>query len=521
MHTRLLSALATVLLSRAALGQGEVPPPPAPAPTASAPAPAPTAEASASAPAPAPTGAPEAAAPASPSATSDVPTVPPGEDTSPSQAAPTAEVQALRGPLLLQVEGFEDPAAIEELRAALSAEFGCLVILRPEDARFAPQGRLVVARHPETNELAITFVDAAEQSSTRVVQEPADPAERARTVTLLAGTLARSPLEEVEPAAVEGAGAEAEAIPPPPTHAAVASLFYPLATNFDVPDVHTYFAFSLLYGRIGSLDGLGLGTLQFASRGVQGAQIAFLGNAAGGPVAGVQAAFGVNSARALGGLQLAAINHVADEASGAQLGFVNYAGGKVTGAQGGFSVNIGGDVEGGQVGLVNVAKNVRGIQVGIFNIADDVDGVPIGLISVTKKGGVHPMAWYSNLTPFNAGLRFATEYTYTILQASYDVMDDMVGPGFGIGGSVPIFLENLYVDIELSETYLFSDGRDADEGKSLTRLRGAVRYQIFPHLSVFAGGGYAGKVEPTREPDGTLGSHYYESRGEFVAGIGL
>lgn len=514
MHTRLLPALATLLLCRVALGQDQPAPPPPPA----TPTPAPVSSPDAT---PAPSASDETSAEASAGASA----APAASATGDSAAAipeaePVPASRALRGPLLLQVEGIDDAAAVEELRQALSAEFGCLVILRAEETRFAPQGRIVVARHAETSELAVTFVDAAEQSSTRVVQEPEDLSERARTVTLLAGTLARSPVEDVEVPPEEAAPEDA-APPAPPVQPAVASFFFPLATNYNVPDVHTHFAFSLLYGRIGSLDGLGVGTLQFARRGVQGAQIAFLGNAAGGKVAGLQAAFGVNSAGSVEGLQYAAVNHAAGEVNGAQLSFLNYAGGRVTGGQAAFTVNIARDVHGGQVAALNVAKHVRGVQVGIINVAERVDGVPIGLISVTKDGGVHPMAWFSSLTHLNAGLKFATDYTYTFMNASWDSELELFGPGFGLGGTVPVFLRNLYVDMDLSETYLLADSGPFDYGRSLTRLRATLRYQILPHLSVFAGGGYTGKVERRTLNDDSRGELYYESLGEFVAGIGL
>jgi len=528
MLLRFVSALTVLSLCRIATAETppSTPAPSAPAPPAAAPLPPSAAPLE-------PTGraadaSPATAAPVSTAEPAPPPSTPPVADDSaasiPAGAMPAspspvlAHETALRGPLLLQLEGFDDAAEVEELRAALSAEFGCLIVLKAEDTRYAPTGRLVVARHPDTGELAITFVDTDEQSSTRVVQEPADPGERTRTVTMLAGTLARPP-EGEGPAPAPPTAAEPP--PPPPVHVAVASFFYPLASNFDAADVHTYFSFSLLYGRIGSLDGLGLGTLQFASRQVQGAQFGFLGNAAGQSVAGVQGALGVNSAGSLSGLQVAAINHVAGATSGAQLGLLNYAGGDVTGVQSAFSLNIARHVRGGQLGLVNVAQHVRGLQVGIINVAERVDGVPIGLISVTKNGGVHPITWYSSVTPFNAGLKFSTEYTYTFLNASWEPYDELVGPGFGMGGTVPAFLDQLFVDIDLSGTYLFRDSGPAEHGRTLARLRGTVRYQIFPHLSVFAGGGYTGKIEPERFEDGTVGEAYYQSLGEFVAGIGL
>ena len=527
MHSRFLLLAAPLLICRGALAADPGPAAPSPATTGSAPAAA--APPAAAPPALAPTPAAETPSPDAPavdeaSAADSAAGAPAAEEGAPGEAPAAeaaAESAALRGPLILQAEGFDDPAAVEELRRALQTEFGCLVLLSAEESRFAPTGRLVVARQPATRELAVTFVDAAEGSATRVVEDPADPAERTRLVTLMAGTLARSPVEASETAAAVAAAPPAE--PPPPTHVAVASLFYPLATNFGVPNVHTYFAFNLLYGRIGSLDGLALGMLQFASDGVQGAQVAFLGNASGGPAKGVQAALGVNSASVLEGLQLGGINHVATTASGAQIGFLNYAGDSVTGAQAAFGVNIAGDVQGGQVGFVNVARKVGGLQIGLINVAEEIDGVPIGVISVTKDGGVHPMVWYSNVTPFNAGLKFATKHTYTFVNASWAPDPDvsMIGPGGGIGGTIPAFLDKLFVDIDAGGTYLFKDSGPADDGISLLRLRGTVRYQFLQHLSVFVGGGYTGKVEREPAVGSIQGEFFYQSLGEFVAGVGL
>lgn len=441
---------------------------------------------------------------------------------------------ALRGPLLLQVEGFDGPDEIERLRSALSGELGCLVLGSESESRFEPTGRVIVVRRGETRELAVTFVDGSGGNTTRVVEDPLDPVERTRLIALLVGTLARPPSEVVAPVAAPVVDEPTKPEPPKPepptpvatksepaTHIATASFFYPLATNFGQPQVRSYFAFNLIYGRVGTLEGLELGTLQLASEGVQGAQIALIGNASGGRVEGFQAAFAVNSAAQLEGVQFAAVNHVAEESGGLQIGFLNYSGAQLVGAQAGLGVNVAEDVEGGQVGFVNVAQRVKGVQLGLVNVADEIDGVPVGLISVTKDGGVHPVVWYSNVTPFNAALKFATKYTYTFVNASWDPNASLVGPGGGIGGSIPTFLERLFVDVDASQTYLFRDEGPADDGRSLSRLRGTLRYQILPHLSVFAGGGYVGQVERRRNAAGVVGEYYYESLGEFAAGIGL
>ncbi|HSC88887.1 MAG TPA: hypothetical protein VLC09_16505, partial [Polyangiaceae bacterium] len=277
--------------------------------------------------------------------------------------------------------------------------------------------------------------------------------------------------------------------------------------------------------------------LQFVAAETRGAQLAFLGNGSGGRVTGFQGALGVNSAGELRGLQLAAVNHVRDGSEGLQAGFVNYAGGPLEGIQGGLfnyagekvegaqlgpSVNFAADVTGAQVGFVNVAQRVEGVQLGLINVADEVHGVPIGLVSVTKEGGVHPLVWYSNITPLNAAVKFATKYTYSFINASWDVDASLVGPGGGLGATIPAFAPRLFVDIDVGATYLFRDSGPADDGRTLARLRGMLRYQFLPHLSVFAGGGYTGQIDRPHDASGAItGDYYYRSLGEFVAGVGL
>lgn len=169
--------------------------------------------------------------------------------------------------------------------------------------------------------------------------------------------------------------------------------------------------------------------------------------------------------------------------------------GPVEGAEVG-ALNLAGDTEGAQVGLVNIARKVKGAQVGLVNVADDVDGLPLGVVSVTKSGGVHPTAWASSASLVNIGVRFRTRYTFTMVSASLHLTDGhwVGGPGFTVGARVPLG-EKPYFEADVGLTYLNggalccarSDGRYPDFFH--TRLRTTLGYQLFPHLSGFAGVG--------------------------------
>jgi hypothetical protein len=189
------------------------------------------------------------------------------------------------------------------------------------------------------------------------------------------------------------------------------------------------------------------------------------------------------------------------------------------------------------------------MQIGLINIADDVDGAPIGLISVSKTGGVHPMAWSSNTTYANLGVKFATRYTYTMLSGAmhYDGSHDLYGAGFTIGGSIPV-AKKITTELDLQALHLFADAsctwqatsgrtyypqpadpnaqgscgepppvsvdgtgsslpyqvpRSANEftsatsrayDQSLAKLRALLRFELYSHLSLFVGSGVTGQV---------------------------
>jgi hypothetical protein len=415
-------------------------------------------------------------------------------------------------------------------------------------------------------ELVVTCYDETRGSITRVVEPPADPRAVPEMAALLAENLCTT---QVDPAKAETpASAPIVVVPvaipppfvgPPPSEAprphqpAVAGLFYPLASNYEKPGVHTTFEFNLLYGRVGELDGVGLGVVNAVEADAHGLVLAALANRAGGRASGVHAASAFNSVRELDqGVMLALLfNHATEAVHGGQLalgvnlggpvrggqaaGFVNLASGSVEGVQVAALTNIAHDVDGMQLGLVNVAGRVRGAQVGLVNVADDVDGVPFGLVNVTRSGGVHVLAWGGYTTHASVGLKFATRYTYSMFTLGYhrDADDDVnaFGPGFVFGVRVPVNRQ-VAVAFDVGGDYLFGTRFCCYEDKteervahtndrSHYRLRVLPTLQIAPRLAIFAGGGLALEVPFARYSNLEGYDQNVELVPDFAAGIEL
>ncbi len=422
----------------------------------------------------------------------------------------------------------------EALRRALEHEIAGPVIVVPLGADGAapdaPRRWLTVGLDPARKELAVSFEELGRETVTRVVPAPADASALFQRAAWLAGNLLRDQASELLPPR-----AVAEPPPPAPSPApprvesaaivtvvrtptphrfspVTAALFFPLATNFDAPDVHTRLNINVLYGRIGALEGMQLGSANQADGDVSGIQLGFLFNVAGGGVRGLQVASAANLARAeVHGLQLALLaNRAHGDLEGFQLSTVNTPGGNVDGGQFGVLNDAGGDVRGLQVGLVNVARNVRGIQLGLVNVADDVEGIPIGIVSVTKTGGVHPVLWAGSAAYVNVGLKFATRYTFTQFSAS--ATDEagirMYGPGLALGFRIPMsrwgFESDAWSGYLLGgPVYGVSRREGLQDDMLLAAVRARLTYELHRHFSVFAGAALVGKLRFYQQPEAT------------------
>lgn len=385
-------------------------------------------------------------------------------------------------PILLVVRG--DPLPTEELRTAVARELARPVVL----SGAAAGGVVTVTYRASARELAVTWDGPRQGTVSRVVSAPSASSAVARTAAMLAGNLARDEADDL----VRPAAADAMPATPPETSApapapapgktvrvpVTVGLFYPLASNLGQPHVRTHADLNLLHGRMGALQGIGLGGVNVVNGGdeasgdVEGIQLAWLGNVVTGRVEGWQTGM--------------LFNQVRGSTAGLQLG----------------AVNLTGDLEGMQLGVINVAHKARGVMLGLVNVADDVDGLPLGLVSVTKTGGVHPRAWASNETYANIGIKLATRYTYTMptghYHRAYGV--DFYGAGFALGAHVPLGRTRAYAEIELAAAWLHASTRTLGRGalyhQQLVQPRARVLfgYRFADHFGLFAGAGVVTQV---------------------------
>jgi hypothetical protein len=484
-------------------------------------------------------------------------------------AAPIAVVLHSESPELTQ----------DLLERALTEELGIAAVPANSPESTAARGVLTVTYRPRTRELVVSYSEAARGTVTRVVPAPERVPEVSGLAALVAANLIRDQTAELLDAETSAPVAAIAAVPTPlaptplpvsktevpPSEAPVpvhwrgnAAFFYPLATNANVPELETNFDFNLLYGHIGALNGLGLGTVSTVSGNAQGLQVSAITNLVGGQVHAGQFSAIFNRGRSVEGVQVALMNRSDEAMQGLQLGALNLAGSLSKGLQL-SALNVASNFEGVQIGLINVGKRVRGVQLGLINVSDDVDGVPIGLVSVSKSGGVHPVIWSSNTTYGNLGVKFGTRYTYTMLSGAMHSDGDhaLYGGGFSIGASIPV-AKRIATEIDVQALHLFADasctqqsptpgfGRayypqpaepatgqtcaqqpttslspmeslspytiphDSTAGaatdapftsanarrydQSLAKLRALLRFELFPHLSLFVGTGVTGQV---------------------------
>ena len=425
-----------------------------------------------------------------------------------------------------------DVVSYEALAARIGSDLGSSVT-RPDAV---PASRAAISIRFRGGELVVRAVHPGGRVLERTVKAEGDDAAVQREAVLLAANLARDEAREILDALAARPAPEAPAPAPAPKPAAPpvdegyhpfsAAFFSPLATNYARPDVRTNFHLGLVYGRVGTVDGLQLGgAVAYASRAVDGVQIAgaVSGSSgsvygaqisgaysfAGGDVDGVQISGAANHAPGeVGGAQIAgaanlalkgmngaqiggAVNLASGDSSGVQIaGATNVATRDFAGAQI-SSVNVASTVDGAQIGVINVAGKVNGAQIGAINIAEEVDGVAIGAISISKNS-IHPIAWASNLQYMNAGVKFTTKYAYTTLALHYGTLEDdfdNFGTTAAIGGHIPL-PAGFDVEVEGSVTHLVPWlTRRSEDGNLWVAPHVIGGYSFARHLRVFAGGG--------------------------------
>lgn len=393
----------------------------------------------------------------------------------PAVAHAQPSVAPVAPPYTLRVET-DAPAIVsyETIAKGLETELGAAVAPGGQPTK----ARIVIRYTSEPQPTVAVRATRADGSTLeRSVEARGDAEAVRRAAILLAGNVARDEASELlEGLAPKPKPPEPEPVAetptppatPEPERFAVAtlSLAYPIATNMGRPDVRTPLAFSFFYDHIGTSTalqlGLGVAVASRASHATQigliaalsggratGVQLGLGGALARGPVDGVQASVGFSAAKeSLAGAQLSAgANFTRGAVDGAQVaGAFNVAGEDVRGLQLAGGLNLAPSVDGAQLGIVNVGRRVRGLQLGVVNVAEDVEGAALGLVSITRDG-VHPIVWTSNASYVNAGVKFATKYTYTITAVGIGAPEtdwgagsaiEKVGVAFAIGGRIPV-----------------------------------------------------------------------------------
>jgi len=260
-----------------------------------------------------------------------------------------------------------------------------------------------------------------------------------------------------------------------PHHPANLSLFYPISTNQD-PTVLTYLRLNLMYGRVGYINGVDIGTIvNRTDRNMRGIQLTGIYSHTGADMRGASATLGVSyvggSARGLQlsglvnfdrswfrgvqyatlfnfvqddilGLQVASLfnlgnadfkgiqlasfaNLTAGDLKGAQVGGLNYVNDFMRGAQIGV-FNFAVEYRGAQIGAINLARKADGLMVGIVNYTRELKGVPVGAVNWDDTNGNADWSIYATSSALiNTGLRTVVNgYVSTLSVGTVDIVDE-------------------------------------------------------------------------------------------------
>jgi hypothetical protein len=344
-------------------------------------------------------------------------------------------------------------------------------------------------------------------------------------------------------AAVSPAIAQSEA----PVHPANLTLFFPIGTNQD-PTILTYFRLNLMYGRVGYIKGVDIGTfVNRTDRDLRGIQLTgvysqtgrdmrgatFTGGVTytGGSARGIQVSGLVNFNRSwfrgfqyatlfnftqdhftgvqwssvfnlanddVKGLQLSSFaNLTAGDMRGFQIGALNYVNDFMRGMQIG-AVNLAVEFNGAQIGALNFAHTGRGAMIGLLNYVTDFDGVPVGAVNWDKtRGNADWSSFASNITLVSTGLR--TTVNRWVATAAFGIGDieeeryDTLFLSWYYGYMYPIGAgDKWWITPELGYVHVMP--QTPEEGKSMNfqfMLQGLVKAEVEASdiVRVFLGGG--------------------------------
>jgi hypothetical protein len=292
---------------------------------------------------------------------------------------------------------------------------------------------------------------------------------------------------------------------------AALALVYKLSTNrlSRSPDVLNHFNLALVYDEPAAVDGVQLSLAGALARDrVRGVQLAPV-FALTRELSGVQLSLVSYSEVAAAGLTLGAISALANgHARGVLAAPVTWAR-ELSGVQLG-AINVAGAVRGLQVGAINiVTTRVRGVSLGIFNYAQEAD-VSLAPVAYTRKGGVHAQLALHDTSLLNLAVRLDATYNYSFVAVAVHPIGAQARRGYALGGGlgakVPLYERTLWLDIDLS-VHLIQPQKSWHRGlpNTLEQLRLLLRYEIWMHLSFFAGPTLNVLVQADRERRADLG----------------
>ncbi|MBN2525157.1 MAG: caspase family protein [Deltaproteobacteria bacterium] len=195
---------------------------------------------------------------------------------------------------------------------------------------------------------------------------------------------------------------------------------------------------------------------------LRGIEVGFLLNKRELSVRGLQWAWGMNRTYHLMGVQRAALNFASGDVVGVQMGMLNKAG----------TFN-----KGAQLGLVNVTGEKSGaVQLGFINY------MPDGIFTFG--------AWASDTSLYNFGVKLGGRHTFskfTMSTRGYNDRENWVSLGYGFGGHFEPSGAPLWMEIDLTGHWLFSDTDKLEKVDLLVKHKLTFGVRLYKTFSFFAG----------------------------------
>jgi hypothetical protein len=215
-------------------------------------------------------------------------------------------------------------------------------------------------------------------------------------------------------------------------------------TRENVHGVQVAGLFNEVRGNVSGVQTAGL--YNRAGRNVQGVQVSGLINLSQDTLSGVQCAGLFNHTRyGIGITQVAGLYNLQSRgATNTQVAGLFNIGQNAAGAQVAGLLNRADTINGTQVaGLLNRARKVKGVQVGLINSAREIDGLQIGLLNFSRRGGYVGLDFLaSDIHQANISLKTGTNRLYTIFTAGLSTntygSSRIWSHGIGIGGYKPM-----------------------------------------------------------------------------------